>query len=147
MVRTRRETQIFVNKVTLMPDSCKDYQLKGYCIKGRECPDKHDDDLIELNVSGYTGLIEAMHKSIAISKQQQYDLKRKQTELLRNLVSQQRALIEKIELCSDEAEKSRLKTVLNEMSQKTKDWIEAQQSSKQQQNPGVSDSPSCSYKQ
>lgn len=114
-----------------MPELCKDYHLTGYCLRGRECPDRHGNDLIELDVAQYQGLVEAMHKAIASSRQKQNDLKRKQTDLLRNLVSQQRALIEKIELCSDEAEKVRLKAVLNEMSQKTKDWIEAQSSQHQ----------------
>lgn len=107
---------------------CKDYEQKGYCIRGKECPYKHGDDLIQLDVAGYRGLIEAMHeasvKAAAVTKGQQNDLKRKQTDLLNNLVSQQRALIEKIELCADEAEKLRLKIALDEMSQKTKDWIE-----------------------
>lgn len=111
-----------------MVSDCKEYEQKGYCIRGKECPYKHGDDLIELDVSGYTGLIEAMReasaKANALTKEQQNELKRKKTDLLNNLVSQQRALIKKIELCADETERLRLKTALDEMSQKTKDWIE-----------------------
>lgn len=111
-----------------MVSDCKEYEQKGYCIRGKECPYKHSGDLIELDISGYTGLIEAMRKAsakaTALTKEQQNELKRKKTDLLNNLVSQQRALIKKIELCADETEKLRLKTALDEMSQKTKDWIE-----------------------
>lgn len=111
-----------------MVSDCKEYEQKGYCLRGKECPFKHSPDLIELDISGYTGLIEAMREALAkasaLTKEQQNELKRKKTDLLNNLVSQQRALIKKIELCSDETEKSRLKTALDEMSQKTKDWIE-----------------------
>lgn len=107
---------------------CREYELKGYCIRGKECPYRHGDDLIELDVSGYDGLIEAMRvaatRAAAVTQEQQNELKRKQTDLLDNLVSQQRALIKRIELCTDESERSRLKTALDEMSQKTKDWIE-----------------------
>lgn len=120
-----------------MPDSCKQYDLKGYCLKGPWCLDKHGVDLIELDVANYDGLLDAVHKAVAISRQQQNDLKRKQTDLLRNLVSQQRTLIDKIELCSDESEKVRLKAVLNEMSQKTKDWIQAQSSQQNTPRPSV----------
>lgn len=101
-----------------MVSDCKEYEQRGYCIRGKECPHSHPDDLIELDVSGYKGLIEAQHD------EQQNELKRKQADLLNNLVSQQRVFIRKIELCSDENEKVRLKAVLDEMSQKTKDWIE-----------------------
>lgn len=111
-----------------MVSDCKEYEQKGYCIRGKECPYKHGADLIELDISGYTGLIEAMReasaKATALTKEQQNELKRKKTDLLNNLVSQQRALIKKIELCADETERLRLKTALDEMSQKTKDWIE-----------------------
>lgn len=111
-----------------MVSDCKEYNQKGYCIRGKECPHKHGADLIELDISGYTGLIEAMReasaKATALTKEQQNELKRKKTDLLNNLVSQQRALIKKIELCADETERLRLKTALDEMSQKTKDWIE-----------------------
>ena len=111
-----------------MVTECKDYGLKGYCLRGRQCAYEHGIDNIELDISGYDGLIEAMQEAVmkaaAITKEQQYELKRKQTDLLSSLVSQQRALIRKIELCADEAEKVRLKTALDEMSQKTKDWID-----------------------
>lgn len=110
-----------------MVANCTDYEKKGYCIRGKECPHKHED-LIEIDISGYTGLIEAKcqasAKAAALAKEKQNELKRKQTDLLNSLISQQRVLIKKIELCSDEQEKLRLKTALDEMSQKTKDWIE-----------------------
>ena len=114
--------------------NCKDFQHRGYCLLGRECPHKHSgdcdtsNDLIELDISDYAGLMEAKHKAHvrldAQIREEQIELKRKQADLLSNLISQQRALIEKIELCQDEGEKSRLKVALDEMSQKTKDWIE-----------------------
>lgn len=111
-----------------MVSDCTEYENRGYCIRGKNCPFKHGNDLIELDVSGYKGLIDAINeasiKASAICKEQQNELKRKQTDLLSNLISQQRALIKKIEHCSDENEKLRLKTALDEMSQKTKDWIE-----------------------
>lgn len=111
-----------------MVSDCKEYEQKGYCIRGKSCPFKHGSDLIELDISGYKGLIDAINassiKATIINKEQQNELKRKQTDLLNNLISQQRSLIEKLQLCSDEAEKMRLKTALDEMSQKTKDWIE-----------------------
>lgn len=73
-------------------------------------------------------MIEAKHnaelKAAALTKEQQNELKRKQTDLLNNLISQQRVLIKRIELCTDETEKMRLKTTLDEMSQKTSRWIE-----------------------
>jgi hypothetical protein len=111
-----------------MGSNCQDYERVGYCLKGRECGQRHGDDHIELDVAGYEGLIEAKQAALsaaaAQTREQQNELARKQTDLLSNLVSQQRALIQRIESCSDEAEKLRLKTVLNEMSQKTKEWIE-----------------------
>lgn len=111
-----------------MVSDCTEYEQKGYCIRGKECPYKHGNDLIQLDISGYNGLIEAMQaasaKAKALFKEQQNELKRKQTDLLKNLVSQQGVLIKKIESCTDEQEKLRLKTALDEMSQKTKDWIE-----------------------
>lgn len=107
-----------------MVSDCKEYDQKGYCIRGRECPYKHGDDLIELDVSGYKGLIEAMQEAPVKAAALTNELKRKQTDLLSNLISQQRALIKKIELCADETERLRLKTVLDEITQKTKDWIE-----------------------
>lgn len=111
-----------------MSSGCKDYDRKGYCLRGKSCPLKHGDDLIELDVSGYDGLIEAIEitsaQAAAKAKEQQNELERKQADLINNLISQQRVLIKKIELCTDEAEKARLKTTLDEMSQKTKDWIE-----------------------
>lgn len=107
---------------------CQDYERIGYCLRGRSCTQKHGDDLIELDVSGYKGLMAAKQAAVsaaaAQTREQQNELARKQTDLLSNLVSQQRALIQRIELCTDETEKMRLKSVLNEMSQKTKDWIE-----------------------
>lgn len=117
---------------------CREYEQRGYCIRGRGCPYRHGNDLIELDVSGYDGLILALHeisaKTAAINKERQNELKRKQTDLLSNLVSQQRELIKKIELCADEAEKVRLKTALDEMSQKTKDWIE-QEGARKKRDP------------
>lgn len=111
-----------------MSSDCKDYDRKGYCLRGKSCPLKHGDDLIELDVSGYKALIEAIDetsaKAAAKTKEQQNELERKQADLINNLISQQRVLIKKIELCTDESEKTRLKTTLDEMSQKTKDWIE-----------------------
>lgn len=111
-----------------MASPCMEYEKKGYCIRGKECPHKHGEDLIELDISGYFGLIKAQSdasaKATAVSKEKQNELKRKQTDLLNNLISQQRLLIKKIELCTDEQEKVRLKTALDELSHKTKDWIE-----------------------
>lgn len=110
-----------------MVSDCKDYNDKGYCIRGQECPYQHSDDLIELNISDYEGLIEARRiasiKAAVITKEQKSELNRKKADLLNNLVSQQQSLIKKIELCSDELEKARLKAALDEMSRKTKSWI------------------------
>lgn len=107
---------------------CNDYEKKGYCIKGKGCLLSHGEEPIELDISGYPGLIEAMQvslaKAAAKSREQENELKRKHSDLLNNIISQQRALINKIEQCSDETEKARLKAALDEMSQKTKDWIE-----------------------
>lgn len=117
-----------------MASDCRDYEQRGYCVRGKLCPNKHGNDLIELDVSGYDELIRIMRISIAKAaaetREKQQELKRKQTDLLSNLVSQQKALIKKIELCADEAEKIRLKRVLDEMSQKTKDWIEQESARK-----------------
>lgn len=112
-----------------MVSDCKDYETKGYCIKGRGCPYSHSNDMIELDISDYDGLIEAMRKATAEeaaqTKERQSELKRKQADLLNNLLNQQKILIKKIELCTDDAEKARLKAKLDEMSLKTKDWIES----------------------
>lgn len=118
-----------------MVSNCKDYYEKGYCIRGQECPHEHGSDLIELNISDYEGLIEARHiasiKAAVITKEQKSELTRKKADLLNSLVSQQQALIKKIELCSDETEKVRLKKALDEMSQKTKFWLK-QEGTKQE---------------
>lgn len=107
---------------------CQDYERVGYCLKGGGCTQKHGNDLIELDISGYQGLIEAKRAALsaaaAQTREQQNELARKETDLLSNLVSQQKALIKKIEMCTDETEKMRLKSVLNEMTQKTKEWME-----------------------
>lgn len=111
-----------------MASNCRDYEQVGYCLRGRECTQRHGVDLIELDVSGYEGLIGAKKAALSAAaaqiKEQQIVLARKQTDLLSNLVSQQRNLIQRIESCSDGTEKARLKSILSEMSQKTKDWIE-----------------------
>lgn len=110
-----------------MVSDCQEYNQRGYCIRGAECPYRHSTDLIELDISDYNGLIRAKRtasaKAAAIIREQQIELKRKQAELLTNLISQQRALIKKIELCADEGEKVRLKKALDEALQKTKDWV------------------------
>lgn len=116
-----------------MGTDCEDYEIKGYCLRGRFCPYKHGSDLIELDVSDYRGLVEAAKEASdqvkKLTKEEQNKLKRKQADLIANLLSQQRALIEKIELCPDETEKTRLKTTLGQLSQKTKGWIEQRSSS------------------
>lgn len=117
---------------------CKDYEHKGYCIRGVDCPFRHADDIIKLDISGYTGLIDTINilsaKLAVQSAQQQNELKRKQTDLLSNLICQQRALIEKIELCSDEAERLRLKSMLEEITHRTKEWLDEEGSKSKRTN-------------
>lgn len=114
---------------------CPDYELKGYCLLGPSCTREHGDNSedctpIQLDISDYRALVEAKQRAlvkfVAQTKEEQNELKRKQADLLSNLISQQRLLIEKIELCQDEGEKSRLKVALDEMTQKTTKWMEAE---------------------
>jgi len=111
-------------------NSCREYEIKGYCLLGHGCPYSHgcDNKPLELDVSKYNGLMGAKRKAVLKHmiqmREEQNKLKRKQKDLLNNLISQQRLLLEKIEACQDETERSRLKIALDEMSQKTKDWLE-----------------------